>query len=218
MHINEITNKTKKKRRKNMKNLSKKILMSVLLAIIIICAIIKGTNSKYVSDITGDGVADVAKWSFSVNDGTESIKTINLTETYDKSTLIDGKIAPGTSGSFDLVIDATGAEVGIEYKVDFKNETNKPTNLKFTYENETFSSLDDYEEYFTGTINASDTNRTRTLTVMWEWPYETGSETNTVSQNDTVDTNDGLNDLDYTFDVVVTGKQVVPQVASSNNL
>ena len=132
-----------------------------------------------------------------------------MADTYDQTTLIDGKIAPGTSGSFDLVIDATGAEVGVDYKVDFQNETNKPTNLKFTYNNQTLDEIEEYEEFFKGTIDANDENKTRTLTVEWEWPYETGTDTEIIA-NDEVDTAEGLSALDYTFDVVVTGTQIVP--------
>ena len=68
---------------------------------------------------------------------------------------------------------------------------------------------EDFEEYFTDVIDADDTNKVRTLTVNWEWPYETGTA-DEIAANDKVDTDDGLNALDYTFNVVVTGTQVVP--------
>ena len=116
----------------------------------------------------------------------------------------------GTSGNFDLVIDATESEVGVQYVVDFKNETNKPENLKFTYKDKTFDEIEDYEDVFTGVIDADDTNKTRVLTVEWQWPYETETEDKTVAENDNTDTNNGLNALDYSFDVVVTGTQVIP--------
>ena len=117
----------------------------------------------------------------------------------------------GTQGSFDLVIDSSESEVGVNYVVDFKNETNKPDNLKFKYKDITFDEIEDYEDVFKGTIDADDTNKTRTLTVEWEWLYETETEDSTISENDKVDTDNGLSALDYSFDVVVTGTQVIPQ-------
>lgn len=98
----------------------------------------------------------------------------------------------------------------MQYVVDFKNETNKPDNLKFTYKDKTFDEIEDYEDVFIGVIDADDTNKTRVLTVEWQWPYETESEDKTVAENDKTDTNNGLDALDYSFDVVVTGTQVIP--------
>lgn len=188
----------------NIKNLKKKIIAGAALTVVGVSACFLGTtHSKYTNKISGNGETEIAKWYFSVNEATEEMATIKLADTYDQSTLINGRIAPGTSGSFDLVIDATNSEVGVKYEVDFQNETNKPTNLKFTYGDQTFSDIAEYEQYFTDTIDADDSNKTRTLTVNWEWPYESG--------DDETDTNEGLTALDYTFDIVVTGTQVVPQ-------
>lgn len=192
-----------------MNKLAKRILVGTALVGVLACAFIGLTFSKYTNTIIGNGETEVAKWSFKVNEATEEFATIKLADTYDQTTLIDGKIAPGVSGSFDLVIDATDAEVGVKYEVDFQDETNKPTNLKFTFDGKTLDEIEDFEEYFTDIIDADDTNKVRTLTVNWEWPYETGTA-DEIAANDEVDTEDGLNALDYTFNVVVTGTQVVP--------
>lgn len=201
-----------------MNNLSKKIIAGAALAIIGASAFLGITYSKYTNKITGNGETEIAKWNFKVNQATEEFATIKLAETYDKSTLLNGKIAPGTSGSFDLVIDATDSEVAVKYVVDFLNEENKPKNLKFKYDKKdgtlnsvkTLDEIEDYEQYFTGIIDANDSNKIRVLTVKWEWPYETGKSDGTLDANDLLDTKDGLSALDYSFDVVVTGTQVAP--------
>lgn len=193
-----------------MKNLSKKVLIGVALVAILISAIMGMTYSKYISRVTGNGALEVAKWSFKVNDETEEFATIKLLDTYNEETLVNGKIAPGTSGSFDLVVDATGAEVGVRYEVNFENETNKPTNLKFKHGDQVFDNIEEYEQYFSDVINANDNDKVRTLTVEWEWAYETGAESE-IAANDAIDTQEGMNALDYTFDVVVTGTQVIPE-------
>lgn len=192
-----------------MKITKKKILVVSALAIILAGAFLGVTYSKYTTQVIGNGETEVAQWNFKVNEATEEFATIKLADTYEESTLINGKIAPGTSGSFDLVIDASGAEVGVKYVVDFIDETNKPTNLKFSFDGKTLDNIEDFEEYFTDTINADDANKVRTLTVNWEWAYETGLA-NEIESNDEIDTEDGLNALDYSFDVVVTGTQVLP--------
>lgn len=193
-----------------MNKLVKKIVIGLIVTLIIVAGIFTGyTLSKYTNTITGNGETEIAKWIFKVNGETEKFATIKLADTYDQTTLIDGKIAPGSSGSFDLVIDATGAEVGIDYKVDFQNEINKPTNLKFKYNEQTLEKIEDFEQFFKGTIDANDENKIRTLTVQWEWPYETGTEAQ-IDANDKIDTLEGVQALDYTFDIIVTGTQVIP--------
>lgn len=184
-------------------------IVGVTLAGIVAGVFINSTFSKYTNKVSGDGETEIAKWSFKVNSETEQFATIKLAETYDKTTLLNGKIAPGTKGSFDLVIDATGSEVAVKYEVDFQNETNKPTNLIFKCGNKTASTIEELEDVLTNTINADDTNKIRTLTVNWEWPFETGTG-DAISSNDKIDTNEGLQALDYSFDVVVTGTQVQP--------
>ena len=197
-----------------MKNkLIKKMIRIIALILLMVSVIIGITHSKYITKVNGNGEFQIAKWNFKVNGQTEEMATIKLLDTYDESTLINGKIAPGTSGSFDLVIDATESEVGVKYSVDFKNETNKPTNLKFKYQDRVFNQIEEFEDLFTGVIDADDTNKTRTLTVKWEWAYETGDTSEAIITNDKIDTSDGLNALDYSFDVVVTGTQVIPQSA-----
>lgn len=192
-----------------MNKLAKNILLGVAVIGFAATTILGITYSKYTNVVSGDGETQVAKWSFKVNEQTEEFATIKLADTYDASTLTKGKIAPGTSGSFDIDIDATGAEVGVKYVVDFEDETNKPTNLIFKSGNKSASTIEELEEVLTGTINADDTNKTRTLTVEWEWPYETKTD-NGVAQNDEIDTAEGLNALEYSFNVKVTGTQVIP--------
>lgn len=184
-------------------------IVGVTLAGIVAGVFINNTFSKYINKVSGDGETEIAKWSFKVNQETEQFATIKLADTYDKTTLLNGKIAPGTKGSFDIVVDATDSEVAVKYDVDFTEETNKPTNLIFKSGNKTVSTIEELESVLTDTINADDTNKVRTLTIDWEWPFETGTG-NAISSNDKIDTAEGLNALDYSFKVVVTGTQVEP--------
>jgi hypothetical protein len=54
--------------------------------------------AKYVSRITRTGSATVAKWAFTEDNSSEGTVTCELDRTYNTNTLVDGKIAPGTSG------------------------------------------------------------------------------------------------------------------------
>ena len=89
--------------------------------------------AKYISQVRGNGIAEIATWSFKVNGQKEQVQEIKLVSTYNSETLVNNKIAPGTSGSFNIIVDATGSEVGIKYNIKFAEESNKPQNLKFVY-------------------------------------------------------------------------------------
>lgn len=183
------------------------ILVSSILLVLILGAIGGSVFAKYQSQTKGQGYADIARWSFVVDENSSAIKTFNINNSYDENTLVNGKIAPGTKGSFDITVDATKSEVGIDYTVTFANEQNKPTNLKFKYEGEEYNSLQALENKLTGTIDANATSKKITLTIEWFWDYETGDE-NTISSNDITDTKEGIKNLNYIFDVIVTGTQV----------
>lgn len=192
----------------------KKILIILAIVSAIVVSFIGGQSfAKYISEVKGHGVAEVASWSFKVNGQEEQTQTIQLASTYDNKTLVNNKIAPGTKGSFNIVIDANGSDVGIDYTVKIANEQNKPNNLKFIYEDVEYNTITELEKVLSGTINADDENKEKTLTIDWVWKYETGSNATQIAENDAIDTNDGKTITDYTFDVIVSGVQVMPQDA-----
>lgn len=154
----------------------KKFISVILIILAIILSFIGGqTYSKYVTEVRGDGTAQIATWDFKVNGQKEQVQTISLGSTYDESTLVNGKIAPGTKGSFQIIVDATGSDVGIDYKIKFSNESSKPKNLKFYYQETEYDSILELEKDLSGTIDANAENKSKTLTINWEWEYETGN-------------------------------------------
>ena len=187
----------------------KKIILIIAVLSCIVVSFIGGQSySKYVSEVRGDGMAEVATWSFKVNGQKEEVQTIQLASTCNNETLINNKIAPGTRGSFNILVDGTGSEVGIDYNIQFTNETTKPSNLKFTKQ---YNSITELEKDLSGTINANEENKTRTLKINWEWPYETGNNENEIAKNDKIDTQNAQNIATYSFNVIVSGTQVAPQ-------
>lgn len=190
----------------------KKIIAILAILAIILLAFVGGqAYAKYITEVKGEGMAEVATWSFKVNGQKEQVQSIDLASTCDNATLVNHKIAPGTSGSFNIMVDGTGSDVGIQYNISFSNESSKPTNLKFEYENVEYNSIQELQNNLTGVINANDEDKTRTLNVKWKWAYETGNNETEIASNDLVDTQDAQNIQNYTFNVSVTGTQVEPQ-------
>ena len=192
--------------------MKKKAVIIIAILVAIILSFIGGqTYSKYVTEVRGDGTAKIATWDFKVNGQKEEVQTISLGSTYDKSTLVNGKIAPGTEGIFQIIVDATGSDVGIDYKIKFSDETTKPANLKFYYQEVEYNSILELGEALSGTINADDENKSKTFDIKWKWNYETGSNPTEIASNDKIDTQNAQEITNYEFDVIVSGTQVVPQ-------
>lgn len=191
-----------------MKKEKNKKIIKILCAVLLLMSLgMTGyTYAKYVTQEKGNGSADIATWSFRIEkDENEDVKTIRLADTSNKETLLNGKIAPGTSGQFYLKINAVGSEVAVDYKVTFGNEKNKPDNIIFKYDGKTYSSLSEIDA-IQGTMGLTD-YKSQLIKVEWEWPYETGSAVNGIDSGDKVDTQNGQDNLDYTFDVIATGTQ-----------
>ena len=191
-----------------MKKEKNKKIIKILCAVLLLMSLgMTGyTYAKYVTQEKGNGSADIATWSFRIEkDENEDVKTIRLADTSNKETLLNGKIAPGTSGQFYLKINAVGSEVAVDYKVTFENEKNKPDNIIFKYDGKTYSSLSEIDA-IQGTMGLTD-YKSQLIKVEWQWPYETGSAVNGIASGDKVDTQNGQDNLDYTFDVIATGTQ-----------
>ena len=183
----------------------------VVLAIIVAIVLSMYAYSKYTSTLTGNGTSTVAKWSFKVNGQTQTIPDINLGETMDAhSNVVDKKLAPGTSGHFDLILDGSGSEVAIDYNIKLAI-TQKPMNLKFYLDDkyQTPISETDGTLNIAGSIALEDVNTPLTKTIYWQWPYETGKTSNEIDKNDETDTKDSGKNV--TMTITVTGTQRDPK-------
>lgn len=189
----------------------KKIILTVAILGITLLAFIGGqTYDKYSTGVKGEGMAEVATWNFKINGQKEQVQSIPLISTCHNETLVNHKIAPGTSGSFNIRIDATGSDVGIQYHIRFSNESNKPTNLRFEYENVEYNAIQELQNNLSGVIKANDEDKQRIFNIKWKWDYETGNNETEIAENDRIDTQDAQQFQNYTFYVTITGTQIKP--------
>ena len=120
---------------------------------------------------------------------------INLLDTVDNKTLVYEKIAPGTSGGFDIVLKSNQQ---INYKIEFESKNAKPLNLQFyTSDNlQRYNTLEELEENLEGSISK---NEEKTIHIFWEWVYETDEDSNVQ------DTKDAKYIKEYNFLIYVQG-------------
>ena len=101
-------------------------------------------------------------------------KSLNLMETIHNKTLIYEKIAPGTSGNFNIVLKS---KQNMQYMVQYESKNQKPSNLQFsiTEKGKKQDSLEELNEMLKGTILE---NQEKVMNIYWEWKYEGNREDN----------------------------------------
>lgn len=123
-------------------------------------------------------------------------KDIKLTDTIKKDTLVQEKIAPGTKGNFEILLETNEK---IYYQIKFESKSEKPKNLKFRIneEIEEYEKLEDMQHKLQGEIKEN-----KSITINWEWKYEENEI------QDKQDTKDGQTIGKYIFTIYAIGKQL----------
>lgn len=141
------------------------------------------------------------EYGFKVRYKNMDLKKIDLLNTLNKETLIYDKIAPGTSGSFDILLSSNQK---LNYKIEFYSVNEKPRNLKFkafkdgTLKGEAYT-LEELSNKLSGNINK---NQRINITINWYWDFE--NKTNQ-EFSDIQDTKDAENIKTYEFNICTIG-------------
>lgn len=125
-------------------------------------------------------------------------KDVNLLETIDNKTKVNEKIAPGTEGRFQIIIEANQDS---NYSIEFQSKNSKPQNLLFENEETKIKreSLEELNSELNGKINK---NEKKLITIHWIWQYENTEEKN---KQDTIDSENIRN---YEFTIYAIGKSI----------
>ena len=141
---------------------NKKIIV-VLLFIIGIVGLLVGSIAYYRIVVSGNIEGSTGNAVFVLRD-TEA------GESWSNKVISLGQINPGDSGSFDVVMDASGSTVDMYATLSIdrgSGDTELPTNLKFYTTSDHKSELHKYYSF----LEKSGTNK-ETLTIYWYWnPY-----------------------------------------------
>lgn len=184
------------------------LIITVLISIIFIVYLsinITSRNSQNKKRI----FTNIARWSFASKNENNIIN------------LSDEKISPGSNGKFDLEVNATGSEVGVEYEVIVSQEKNIPVNMMFHAEikNEQGGVIKTTNEYNSlkklasenlyGEILPENNNQKRLITIYWDWKFNE-NDTSLIDSNDAnleYDKNENSS-LDCGFDIEIVGRQI----------
>ncbi len=199
------------------KNKTMRMILITLLIAMIALVLVSGTYAKYTSSASGSDTARVAKWSFIVGGNDivaentftfDLFKTIKDTDGKDETDVVsanaDRVIAPGTSGSFDLVLE-NKSETSAKYSVTYTVTNTESIPVQFSVNGTDWK--DNIEELNIST-SATDTkldanNGTKTITIQWRWAYENTKENATTEEKKATD------EKDMTLGKVGTAKLIV---------
>ena len=142
-----------------------------------------GTFAKYTSSATGTDSATVAKWSFKVGetdiatsdtftfDLFKTIKDSNGTDNESDMNPVDGTIiAPGTQGSFDLVL-TNASQVTAQYAIDYTVTNNNDIPVKFSVDGGTTWTNDLADVAASDSTKLAANSGTTTIKVQWKWDF-----------------------------------------------
>ena len=187
------------------------LIVALLLLVGITSRYVAGTFAKYAGEIHhNNGTATVAKWNFTTENETQTL-TIALAETYDASTLVANKIAPGTSGSFDLALTNGTTETGVDFTVKLKSITGAPANLKFYKDQAHTTELVPGTSTITGQLAAMDSTGL-TVPIYWAWEFGTSDEVD--NETNVADTTAGEAASSLTIGVDIKGVQTAPSATA----
>lgn len=121
-----------------------KFMALVLLVTLLAVILVSGTYAKYTTAVSAKDTATVARWNITLNGediskGTQKtlklglFDTINDTDfTSEESDVTAGKIAPGTTGQFEIAKLINNSDVNAQYKITYSIDNNNNIPLEFS--------------------------------------------------------------------------------------
>ena len=111
--------------------LNKKFILLIAFVCLFLCFVnLQDTYAKYTSAVNETTEIGIARWRILVNDYDirSSASTTNLIEPdfLGNANIASGVIAPTATGSFELVVDATGTDLSFNYTISVANSLDSP--------------------------------------------------------------------------------------------
>lgn len=167
------------------KNKTSKIVAFALLLAIIALILVSSTYAKYTTTISGTDTAVVAKWNVSSGYDTTTFglfDTINDTKGgKTEDDVKTGLIAPGTQGSFKVVLK-NDSEVTSDYEVTLV-QSNKNIPIQYNFGGDTWYTAaqletDVVKNLLKGTLAFKESSKvteatptSKEITISWKWDY-----------------------------------------------
>ena len=179
-------------------------VLIVIASLAITLSLMSNTYSRYVASSEGNVEIEFAKWQLLVNtvdvtsSSTSNISFEPVIET--NSNVAKNKVAPSSTGYFDIEIDPTNADVSFTYTIDLDIASENVPDLMITKyailpENYLEGNKLEFSDLVDGKISSvmkygTASFKKTTLRIYFQW-FEGQTETLTETMDDTADTNIG---------------------------
>ncbi len=195
------------------------VLAAMLVAVVVTGYSVSGTYAKYTSEFTGESnSARVAKWEFSVNEGTVDSEDFTFDlfdalldsdgseETDVESADSDFVIAPGTQGSVEINL-ANDSEVNAKAVLAISSVDNLGgIPVEFSFDGQTWFTEADIATNTTTDIEVNMNGGEEVATLYWRWPFNDSTLTGKTDADDTALGIDGTDTI--TVSISVTAEQI----------
>lgn len=182
-----------------------------LLSLFVLVSFTQDTYSKYLTETRGDALMAIARWKININN--QDITASNYMTNVIRPVIIpsrhvqDGKLAPRSTGYFDLYLDYTNVETSFKYIITTSIPNNSGvTDLKVTGYSENggeIVTVNNQLENLTGDVLKDDSQRTKVLRIYVVWE---DSETETM--NNQKDTEATLQNKKAILNTLINFKQI----------
>ncbi len=179
------------------------LVITLLLVMTLLFFEIAKTYSLFETNGNGEISSDIATWEIHVND--TDVTKLNGTNTFNLASInwenqnhvIDGKGAPGSVGTFNIIIDPGNTKVSFTYELtfDFSNLNNSEFQVSDIRDLNGSSLIRTGEYSYTGIVPLSDINSNKTYNI----------QTSIIWNN-----NEENNDNDYNLGVSAASKISIP--------
>lgn len=179
---------------------------------LITTSLMGGTLAKYTTQAAGTGTATVAKWAVVLkanNEAKTADFTFDLKDTgTNSSNVVEGKIAPGSTGSIPVEIDAAGSEVAatLSYKIDTSGLNGVPIKFYSDSDYKTAITAESSEVKQDITAGATGDDAKLSGAIYWQWDPE---------KNDVADTTEGVTPKTGKIVVTLKAEQKIDEATST---
>ena len=171
--------------------INKKLLFLILTIIFLILLIItiSSTYARYVTSLTAKSTVELGSWLISVNnqnimDNPDVSSTITPIFNEDSEYIAQGVIAPTSTGYVVITVDYSKVTVPFQYDITFEHEADSPLedfNLtSYSIDNGELVTVTDPTAPITNAIAPTDTPRTKTFKLNFEWFDGEGENSNDI--------------------------------------
>ncbi|MBR6948646.1 MAG: hypothetical protein IKH54_00495 [Bacilli bacterium] len=147
---------------------SKKKILIFLLLFLVCLFLFQEAYAKYRKFATVNVNNTVARWNIKINNediGNKTTLTNNITPTINSNANVNANVlAPGSSGYFDVVIDATNADVSFTYEIGI-GSLNASTIADLKIDSYAVNDFSNVQTISNGTVSGTITHNTASTTV-----------------------------------------------------